>query len=150
VPLYLTRHAGEAIWILAGDAGDVRIEVQRTRRGTTQISIDAPQSMRIIREELLSEPQRDDLQAEECDRCTACDCLHPDLRKDDVRHFEHEMTQAQFELVQLAHRDGGTDAAAIGRGGATPIERSVALGKRGCGEFDPFHIGGTDATNNEQ
>lgn len=50
--LVIRRRAGEAIWI-----GNVRVKVTSIRQGEAQIGIEAPDDVRIQREELL---QRDD------------------------------------------------------------------------------------------
>lgn len=50
--LVIRRRAGEAIWI-----GNVRVKVTSIRQGEAQIGIEAPEDVKIRREELL---QRDD------------------------------------------------------------------------------------------
>lgn len=51
--LVIRRRAGEAIWI-----GNVRVKVTSIRQGEAQIGIEAPDDVRIQREELLQERER--------------------------------------------------------------------------------------------
>ncbi|MFM7056785.1 MAG: carbon storage regulator [Planctomycetota bacterium] len=51
--LVLSRKVGESIQI----AGDIRITVTEVRGGRVRLSIEAPQSVRIARQEILDTPQ---------------------------------------------------------------------------------------------
>ena len=50
--LVLSRKVGESIQI----AGDIRITVTEVRGGRVRLSIEAPQSVRIARQEILNSP----------------------------------------------------------------------------------------------